>query len=81
MRTLFTCSLEWELRREHVPYGTPSLAYINLAPDQQSLYPDGQHTHAFYIKCAPPVGLDVVVRFITQRQLIHLSRTIKKYWI
>ncbi len=25
--------------------------------DQQSLYPDGQHTLAFYIKCVPPVGL------------------------
>ncbi len=28
--------------------------------DQQSLYPNGQHTLAFYIKCVPPVGLFAV---------------------
>ncbi len=39
-----------------MPIGTTSLAYTNSAPDQQSLYPDGQHTLAFYIKCVPPVG-------------------------
>ncbi len=39
-----------------MPYGTPSYAYTNSVPDQQSLYPDGQHTLAFYIKCVPPVG-------------------------
>ncbi len=30
-------------------------------PDQQPLYPDGQHTLAFYIKCVPPVGRVVVI--------------------
>ncbi len=25
-------------------------------PDQQSLYPGGQHTLTFYIKCVPSVG-------------------------
>ncbi len=40
-----------------MPCGTPSKAYTNSAPDQQSLYPDGQHTLAFFIKCVPPVGL------------------------
>ncbi len=29
-------------------------------PDQQSLYPDGQHNLAFGNKCVPPVGLDAV---------------------
>ncbi len=28
--------------------------------DQQSSYPNGQHTLAFYIKCVPPVGLFAV---------------------
>ncbi len=28
----------------------------NSVPDQQSLYPDGQHTLAFYTKCVQPVG-------------------------
>ncbi len=28
---------------------------------QQSLYPDGQHTLGFYIKCVPPVGLANVI--------------------
>ncbi len=42
--------------------GTPSYAYTNSVPDQQSLYPDGQHTLAFYIKCVPPAGLHAVVR-------------------
>ncbi len=48
MRTLFACSLKG-------PYGVPSEAYNTSAPDQQSLYPDGQHTLAFYTKCVPPV--------------------------
>ncbi len=39
-----------------MPYGTPSKAYTNSVPDKQSLYPAGQHTLAFYIKCVPPVG-------------------------
>ncbi len=56
MRTLFTCSLSWEYKREQRPYGTQSLANTNSVPDQQSLYPDGQHTLAFYIKCVPAMG-------------------------
>ncbi len=40
------------IKREQVPYGTPSKAYTNSVADQQSLYPDGQHTIAFNIKCA-----------------------------
>ncbi len=47
--------IHWELRREHGVYGTPSKVYTNSVPDQQSLDPDGQHTHAFYTKCVPPV--------------------------
>ncbi len=31
-------------------------AYTNSVPDQQSLYPDGQHTLAFYIKNTALVG-------------------------
>ncbi len=42
--------IRWELRREQGPYGTPSKAYTNSVSDQQSLYPDGQHTLAFYTK-------------------------------
>ncbi len=34
--------------------------YTNSVPDQPSLYPDGQHTLAFYIKCVPPVGLPLL---------------------
>ncbi len=56
MRTLLTCSLNWELRRKHGSYSTPSKAYANSVPDQPSLYPGEQHTLAFYIKCVPPVG-------------------------
>ncbi len=37
-------------------------AQTPTVPDQQSLYPDGQHTLAFYIKRVPPVGLHTVVR-------------------
>ncbi len=36
------------------------LSLTNSVPDQQSLYPDGQHTLAFYIKCVPTVGLRVL---------------------
>ncbi len=39
-----------------MPYGAPSQAYTNSVPDQQSLYPDGQHTLAFHIKRVPLVG-------------------------
>ncbi len=61
MRTLFTCSLNWEQRRRQGPYGTPRYAYTNSVPDQQSLYPDGlsssllllcvfEHSHSPLIK-------------------------------
>ncbi len=46
---------ELGIKKEQVPYGTP-------VPDQQPLYPDGQHTHAFYNKCVPPVLLSVRLR-------------------
>ncbi len=36
-------------------------AYTNSVPDQQSLYPDGQHTFAFYTNCvATRVATSVV---------------------
>ncbi len=37
-RLLFTCFLDWELRREHWVYGTPSEANINSDPEQHSRY-------------------------------------------
>ncbi len=43
--------------------GTQSQAYTNSVPAQQSLYPDGQLTLAFYIKCVLPVGLAAGVRY------------------
>ncbi len=56
MRTLFTCSLDWDLRRECGAYGTPTQFPTNI------LYtPVDKHTFAFYIKCVPPVGRVVVV--------------------
>ncbi len=45
--------LNWEYRREHGVDCTPSKTYANSVPDQQCLYPDGQHTLAFKIKCGP----------------------------
>ncbi len=42
-----------------MPDGTPSKAYTNSVPDQQSLYPDGQHTFTFYTKLVPPGGLEL----------------------
>ncbi len=47
MRTLYTCSLNREKRREQEPYGTPGGAYTNLVPDHQSSNTEGQHTIAF----------------------------------
>ncbi len=38
---------------------------LQLGSRQQSLYPGGQHTHAFYIKCVPPVGQLVAVAVST----------------
>ncbi len=43
--------------------GTQSQAYTTSVPAQQSLYPDGKHTLAFYIKCVLPVGLAAGVRY------------------
>ncbi len=51
MRTSLTCSLNWELRRETVGYGTPSKAFTNWVPDQHSLHSVGQRTFAFDTKC------------------------------
>ncbi len=45
MRILFTYSLNWNKEGG------------KAVPDQHSLYADGQHTLAFYIKCVPPVEL------------------------
>ncbi len=39
----------------------PGYAYANSLPNQNSLYPDEQHTFAFFIKCVTPVELAVVV--------------------
>ncbi len=57
LRTLFTCFPNWEQRREQGPYDTPNSAFTNSVTDEQSLYPDGQHTRVFYTKCAPIVWL------------------------
>ncbi len=32
MQTKMTGSLNWELRREQMPYGTPGKAYTNFVP-------------------------------------------------
>ncbi len=45
MRTLFTCSLNWELKREH---GVSINA--NTVLGQHFLYPGEQHTIGSYIK-------------------------------
>ncbi len=45
--TIFTCSINWELKG-----GMGSMAYTNSVPDQHALYPVGQHTFAFFTKCA-----------------------------
>ncbi len=57
MRTSFTCSLKWELRKGHGVYGTPGQVYTNWVPDQYSLYLVGQHTFAVYTKRFAPVRL------------------------
>ncbi len=49
-------------------YGTPSEAYTNLVPDQQSLHPDGQFTLAFYTKWVMPERLVVVFELIYSRK-------------
>ncbi len=43
-----------------MPYGTPSWAYTNSVPDQQSLYPGGQHTLAGVVVVVVVVGVVVV---------------------
>ncbi len=66
-RTLLICSLNWELRREHGIYGhlLKDLHQLGSRPTR-SLYPDRQHTLAFYIKTVPPVGQPLVVRWSYQ---------------
>ncbi len=51
MRTLFNCSLYYELTREHGVYGTQSKAYTNSVLDKHSSYPGGQQVLAFHTKC------------------------------
>ncbi len=60
-RTLFTCSLSWELRREQRVHGTPTNASANSFPDPRYLYTVEQHSFAFYTKCATSVELVAVV--------------------
>ncbi len=50
-RTLFICSLHWELTREHGVDGSLGYAYTNSARGVHSLYPSGQLILAFYTKC------------------------------
>ncbi len=50
-------------------------------PDQQSLYPDGQHTSAFYIKCAPPVGLATYDRKSLRLFSMRHPKVIGRPWI
>ncbi len=56
MRTAFLTPVVGNVNRSKETNGTPSKAYTNSVPDQHSLYPDGQHTIAFYTKCVPPLG-------------------------
>ncbi len=46
MRTLFTCSLNSEWKRDRKAFGAPKTAFTNSVPDQCSLYPVGQHIFA-----------------------------------
>ncbi len=64
MRTLFICSLNWELTKEHGVDGAPGKAYTNSVTDQHSLYPGRQHTLAFFTKCATPVEQELAVHHI-----------------
>ncbi len=50
--TLFICSLDWGLTREH---GVK--ACTNSVPKQHSLYPGGRHTLVFYTKFATPAAI------------------------
>ncbi len=56
MLTLFICSLNREITREHGVDGTLGQAYTNSVPDQHSLCPFGQHELAIYTKCVTPMG-------------------------
>ncbi len=71
MRTVFVFTpVVGNLNRSNGNIGTPSKAYTNSAPDQQSIYPDGQHTLAFYTKCVMPEGHVVV----DEAWLLELTR-------
>ncbi len=59
MRTLFTCTLNWKLTREHDVHVTPSKAYTALVPSQYSLYPSGRLTLEFYMYGAYGVSVAV----------------------
>ncbi len=61
MRTVFFTPMMGNLNRSKGVNGTPSQAYTNSVPDQHSMYPDGQHTLAFYTKSVMPKGQVVVV--------------------
>ncbi len=52
MRTVCFTPVVGNLNRSNGNNGAPSQAYTNSVPDQHSIYPGGQHTLAFYTKCA-----------------------------
>ncbi len=67
MRTFFTCSLNWELSREHGVRPLPPRLPANF------LYPVGQHTFAFCIKCVIAVISSTKHMLIVIPLLICLS--------
>ncbi len=49
MWVLFTLLLNWEVRREHGAYVSPSMIYANSVPDQHSLSFSGQYAFTFLV--------------------------------
>ncbi len=50
--------INWDLRREHGVYGTPSKAYTKSVSNQHS-----QYTFAFYTMCVTPAGQVLLLLF------------------
>ncbi len=49
-----------ENKKEEYVHGTPSKAYTDSVPNQDSLHPDGQHSLASCTKVAIPVGQHMI---------------------
>ncbi len=90
MRALFTCSLNWELRREHGVYDIPGEGSTNSVLDEQSLIRCTTHLYILHQICdnhrvdagvhevsdITTGGADLLVTCVQTQLYVHVTKFI-----